>query len=73
MEIDILEFIEQCRDLFKLAKALGRVHSLDAHRASLFRVEDSHSYPETPNRLKYMAEVRTALDIDRDDLPDYTT
>jgi len=38
-----------------------------------FRLEDSHSYRETPNRLKYMSEVRNVLGLDRDDLPDYST
>ena len=38
-----------------------------------FRLEDDHSYRETPNRLEYMAEVRDALNLDRDDLPDHTT
>jgi len=37
------------------------------------RLEHGHSYRETPNRLKYMAEIRNALDPDRDDLPDYST
>jgi len=38
-----------------------------------FRLEDDHSYRETPNRLKYMAEIRDVLTLDRDDLPDYST
>ncbi|WP_233565439.1 IS5 family transposase [Halorubrum sp. Atlit-26R] len=38
-----------------------------------FRLEENHSYRETPNRLEYMAEVRDALDLDQDPLPDYTT
>jgi len=37
------------------------------------RLEDGHSYRETPNRLKYMAEIRDALGLDPDDLPDYST
>ena len=37
------------------------------------RLEDGHSYRETPNRLKYMAEIRDVLGLDRDDLPDYST
>ncbi|CDK40347.1 ISH9-type transposase [Halorubrum sp. AJ67] len=41
--------------------------------SNCFRVEETHSYRETPNRLKYMAEVRDALDLDQDDLPDHTT
>ena len=38
-----------------------------------FRLEDGHSYRETPNRLNYMAEIRNVLGLDRDDLPDYST
>ena len=38
-----------------------------------FRLEEGHSYRETPNRLNYMTEVRDALGLDRNDLPDYST
>ncbi len=38
-----------------------------------FRLEDGHSYRETPNRLKYMTEIRDVLGLDRDDLPEFTT
>ena len=37
------------------------------------RAEKTHSYRETPSRLKYMDQVRDALDLARDDLPDQTT
>ena len=37
------------------------------------QVEDDHRYRETPDRLKYMAEVRDVLDLNRDDIPDHTT
>jgi len=37
-----------------------------------FRVEEEHSYRETPNRLEYMAELRELLDLDQNKLPDYT-
>ncbi|SNR61244.1 Transposase domain [Halorubrum vacuolatum] len=80
MEINILDFIEQCRDLAKqaLGKHAGEPASGGFARwvhvvLHCFRVEDGHSYRETSNRLKYMAEVRDALDLDRDDIPDHTT
>jgi len=38
-----------------------------------FRVEETYSNRGTPNRLKYMAELRDALDFYRDELPDHTT
>jgi hypothetical protein len=49
------------------------VRLLGVYRSSLFQVEETHSYRETPNRLQYMTEIRDVLDLDRDDLPDHTT
>jgi len=80
MEVDLLDFVEQCRQLVK--QALGK-HAGE-HASGGFarwkhvvlhclRLEDGHSYREAPNRLKYMAEIRDALGLDRDDLPDYST
>ena len=66
MELDLLDFIEQCRHLAK--RALGKHVVLHC-----FRLEEGHSYRETPNRLEYMAEIGNALDLDQDDLLDYTT
>ena len=55
MEIDILDFIEQCRDLAKqaLGKHAGEPASGGVARwvhvvLHCFRVEDGHSYRETP-------------------------
>jgi len=65
MEVDLFDFVEQCRHLIK--QALGKhvvLHCL--------RLEDGHSYRETPNPPKYMAEIRDTFDLDRDDLPDYS-
>ncbi|SIS21084.1 IS5 family transposase [Natronorubrum thiooxidans] len=80
MEIDILDFVEQCRDLAKqaLGKHAGEPASGGFARwvhvvLHCFRLEEGHSYRETPNRLKYMAEVRDVLGLDREDLPDYST
>lgn len=38
-----------------------------------FRLEEGHSYRETPTRLVYMAEIRDILGLDQDNLPDYST
>ncbi len=38
-----------------------------------FRLEEDHNYRKTPNRLKYIAEIRDVLGLNRDDLPDYST
>ena len=80
MGIDILEFIEQCRDLAKqpLGKHAGEPASSGFARwvhvvLHCFRVEETHSYRETPNQVKYIEEVRDALDLARDDLLDHTT
>jgi len=50
-----------------------RVRPLEHVVLHCLRLEDGHSYRETPNRLKYMAEIRDALGLDPDDLPDYST
>src|SRR6056297_589357 len=80
MEIDILDFVEQCRDLAKqaLGKHAGEPASGGFARwvhvvLHCFRLEEGHSYRETPNRLKYMTEVRDVLGLDRENLPDYST
>jgi len=80
MEVDLLDFVEQCRHLVKqaLGKHAGEPASGGFARwkhvvLHCFRLEEDHSYRETPNRLEYMAEIRDVLDLDRDDLPDYST
>jgi len=80
MEVDILDFAEQCRDLAKqaLGKHAGEPASGGFARwihvvLHCFRLEEEHSFRETPNRLKYIAEMRDILDLDQADLPDYTT
>ena len=80
MEIDLLDFVEQCRHLAKqaLGKHAGEPASGGFARwvhvvLHCFRLEEGHSYRETPNRLKYLTEIRDALGLDRDDLPDYST
>ena len=80
MEVALLDFARECKQLAKPAlgthvrePASGGFARWKHVVLHCFRVEDSHSYRETPNRLKYMAEVRDALDLDRDELPDHTT
>ena len=80
MEIDILDFIEQCRHLAKqaLGKHAGEPASGGFARwvhvvLHCFRLEEGHSYRETPNRLKYMTEICDVLGLDRENLPDYST
>jgi IS5 family transposase len=80
MEIDLLDFVENCRDLAKqaLGKHAGEPASGGFARwkhvvLHCFRLEDGHSYRETPNRLKYMSEICDALGLDPDDLPEFTT
>jgi len=67
MEVDLLDFVEQCRRLVKqaLGKHAGEPASGGFARwkhvvLHCLRLEDGHSYRETPNRLKYMAEIRDA-------------
>jgi len=80
MEVDLLAFIEQYCNLVKqpLGKhaggpASGRFARWKPVVLYCFRLEEGHSYRETPNRLKYLTEIRDALGLDRDDLPDFTT
>ena len=80
MEIDLLDFVEQCRRLAKqaLGKHAGEPASGGFARwvhvvLHCIRLEEGHSYRETPNRLKYMTEIRDVLGLDQDDLPDYST
>jgi hypothetical protein len=80
MEVDRLDFVEQCRHLAKqaLGKHTGEPASGGFARwvhvvLHCVRLEESHSYRETPNRLAYVAEIRAVLELDRDELPDYST
>lgn len=80
MEVDLLDFVKQCRHLAKqaLGKHAGEPASGGFARwvhvvLHCFRLEEGHSSRETPNRLEYMAEIRDVLGLDRDELPDYST
>jgi hypothetical protein len=66
MEVHLLDFVEQCRQLVN--QALGKhvvLHDI--------RLEEGHSYRETPDWLKFMTEFCDVLGLDSDDLPDFTT
>lgn len=80
VEVDLLDFVSECKRLAK--QALGKHASEPATGGfarwkhvvlHCFRREENHSYRETENRLEYMAEIREVLELDQDDLPDYTT
>jgi len=80
MEVDLLDFVEQCRHSAKqaLGKHAGELASGGFARwihvvLHCFRLEEGHSYRETPNRLEYIAEICGALNLDQDESPDYTT
>jgi IS5 family transposase len=80
MEVDLLDFVERCRHLAKqaLGKHAGEPASGGFARwihvvLHCFRLEEGHSYRETPNRLEYMAEIRDVLGLDRDNLPEFST
>ncbi|ELY62735.1 ISH9-type transposase [Natronococcus jeotgali DSM 18795] len=80
MEVDLLDFVQECKRLAK--QALGR-HAGEPTSGGFarwihvvlhcFRFEEAHRFRETPNRLKYMAEIRDVLELDQTGLPDYTT
>ena len=80
MEVDLLDFVEQCRHLIKQALGKHAGESVNGGFARWkhvalyrFRLEEDHSYRETPNWPEYMSEIRDVLDLDQDDLPDYST
>jgi len=80
MEVDLLDFVQECKRLAK--QALGK-HAGEPATGGFarwvhvvlhcFRLEEEHSFRETENRLEYMAEIRDVLGLDRDDIPDSST
>jgi len=66
MEIDILDFVEECRHLAK--QALGKHVVIHC-----FRREEGHSYRETGNRLEYMTALLEVLNLEEGKIPDFTT
>jgi len=80
MEIDILDFVEECRHLAKqaLGKHAGEPASGGFARwkhvvIHCFRREEGHSFRETENRLDYMTALLEVLNLEEGDVPDFTT
>ena len=79
-EVDLLDFLMECKRL--AIQALGtnagkptfgglvRWKHLVIHG---YRLEDDHSYRETENCLRCFSELREILELDLNDVPDYTT
>ncbi len=67
MEIDILDFVEECRHLAK--QALGKHVHVVIH---CFRREDGRSFRETENRLEYLTALLEVLDLGGD-VSNFTT
>jgi IS5 family transposase len=80
VEVDLLDFIRNCKRLAKQALGtdagkpveggLARWKHLVIHG---YRLEDGHSYRETENRLRCFSELREILELDLNDVPDYST
>ena len=69
--VDLLDFVRECKRLVKQAlERLARWVRVVIH---CYRIEDEHSYRKTENRLEYLTEIREVLDLDRGDVPEYTT
>jgi hypothetical protein len=71
MEVDILDFVEECRHLAKqaLGKHAGEPASGGFARwkhvvIHCFRREEGHSFRETENRLEYMTALQEVLDLE---------
>jgi len=80
MEVDILDFVEKCRHLAKqaLGKHAGEPASGGFARwkhvvIHCYRREEEYSFRETENRLEYMTVLREVLDLEDEDVPDFTT
>jgi IS5 family transposase len=80
MEVDILDFVEKCRHLAKqaLGKHAGEPASGGFARwkhavIHCFRLEEGHSFRETENRLEYMTALLEVLDLEDENVPDFTT
>ena len=80
VEVDILDFMRNCKRLGK--QALGK-HACEPDEGGLarwkhvvihcYRREEDKSYRETENRLACYSELRQILELDLDDVPDYST
>jgi IS5 family transposase len=80
VEVDPLNFVETFKHLAK--QALGE-HAREPATGGFarwkhvvihgFRREEGYSFRETENRLKYMSDIREGLELNKGDVPDYTT
>ena len=80
VEVDLLDFVEKCKRLSKqaLGKRAGEPATGGFARwkhvvIHCFRREEGHSFRETENRLEYMSEIRDVLELEKGEVPDYTT
>ena len=80
IEVDLLDFVEWFKRLAK--QALGK-HAGEPATGGFarwkhvvihgIRLEEEHSFREIANRLTYTGDIRDVLELDRNDVPDYTT
>ena len=80
MEVDLLDFVATFKRLAK--RALGKRAGEPATGGFArwkhvvihgFRREEEHSFRETENRLKYTGEIHEVLELEKQNVPDYTT
>jgi len=80
MEVELLDFVRECKQLAKqaLGKHAGEPASGGFTRwkhvvLHCIRIEEDHSYRELVDRVALMKTVCEVLDLDPDDLPDPST
>ncbi len=80
VEVDLLDFMRICKRL--TIQALGEDAGKPAEGGlarwkhvviHCYRLEEGYSYRETENRLRCFAELREILELDLNDVPDYST
>jgi hypothetical protein len=80
VEIDLLDFVEWFKRLAK--QALGK-HAGEPATGGFarwkhvvihgVRLEEEHSFREAANRLQYIGDILDVLELEKSDVPDYTT
>jgi IS5 family transposase len=80
VEVDLLDFMRIGKRLAKQALGKDAGKPVEGGLARwkhvvihCYRLEDEHSYRETENRLRCFSELREILELDRNDVPDYST
>lgn len=80
VEVDLLDFVTECRRLAKQAlgsragePATGGFDRWVHVVIHCIRLEEQHTYRETANRLRYMSDIRAALGLDDEGVPEFTT